>query len=64
MTGDGGTETPIPSHQRRAQSTAGEGLTPAQAAQLLEAIGQNTETLQERLQRVYVAPGAYPQKDW
>ena len=41
-----------------------EGLTEEQARQLLRAIGQNTETLQEQMQMVLPAEGAPPEKDW
>ena len=40
------------------------GLTEEQAEQLLETIGQSTQTLQERLQQMYVVPGPPPAKDW
>lgn len=40
------------------------GLTEEQARQLLDAIGKDTKTLQERLQQIFVAPGAPPEKDW
>jgi Ca-activated chloride channel family protein len=44
--------------------TQTEGLTEEQARQLLESIGENSETLQERLQQIFVAPGPDPEKDW
>ncbi|MEZ4862530.1 MAG: VWA domain-containing protein [Caldilineaceae bacterium] len=39
-------------------------LSEEQARQLLNSIGQHTQTLQERLQGVYVVPGPTPDKDW
>jgi Ca-activated chloride channel family protein len=41
-----------------------EGLTEAQARQLLQAVSQNSETLQEHLQQIYTVPGPAPEKDW
>jgi len=54
--------TPEPSDQSQA---TGEGeMTPQQALQLLEALMSESETLQERLQQIYRAPGAPPEEDW
>ena len=39
-------------------------LTEEQARQLLEAVAGDTETLQERLQQVFVAPGRPGDRDW
>ena len=39
-------------------------LTEEQARQLLDAIAQNIETLQEHLQQVFVAPGPAPEQDY
>ena len=39
-------------------------LTEEQARQLLESIGENTKTLQERLQQTYVVQGSLPAQDW
>ncbi len=39
-------------------------MTPEQAQQLLQAILGDSETLQERLQRMYQAPGGAPEEDW
>lgn len=50
--------------QRLAMPEGGQQLTEEQARQLLTAIGRNTETLQERLQQIYVAPGGPPAQDW
>ena len=44
--------------------TGGQELSEEQARQLLTAIGRRTETLQERLQQIYVAPGGPPAEDW
>lgn len=41
-----------------------EGLSEEQARQLLQAVGENAETLQERMQQIYVSPGDPPEKDW
>lgn len=40
------------------------GLTPQEAEQLLDALGQDSQTLQERLQQGFFAPGLPPSKDW
>ena len=40
------------------------GLTPEQAKRLLAAIGGTSKTLLEKLQLMYMASGAYPDKDW
>lgn len=39
-------------------------MTPDEAEQLLDALGQNSQTLQERLQQGFFAPGAPPTNDW
>ncbi len=39
-------------------------LTPGQARQLLDSVGQNTESLQSYLQRQFMAPGRIPERDW
>ncbi len=41
-----------------------EGLTEEQARQLLAAIGQSSETLQEKLQEIFGFSGMPPEKDW
>jgi len=41
-----------------------EGLTEEQARQLLAAIGQSSETLQEKLQEIFGFAGMPPEKDW
>ena len=41
-----------------------QGLTPEQAKRLLAAIGGNSKTLMEKLQLMYMASGANPDKDW
>ncbi len=41
-----------------------QGLTPEQAKRLLAAIGGNSQTLLEKLQLMYMAPGGNPDKDW
>jgi Ca-activated chloride channel family protein len=46
------------------QSGGPRGLTPQEAEQLLDALGQDSQTLQERLQQGFFAPGAPPGKDW
>jgi Ca-activated chloride channel family protein len=66
--GEEGAEADEPSEQP-AQGTpdASQGthaLTPEQARQMLEALVGDSETLQERLQKVFVAPGRPPERDW
>jgi Ca-activated chloride channel family protein len=39
-------------------------LNELQAMRLLDSVGQNTETLQGRLQRIFVSPGRPPEQDW
>lgn len=39
-------------------------MTPEQAMQLLQALLDDSETLQERLQQIYEVPGPPPAKDW
>jgi hypothetical protein len=39
-------------------------LTPQEAEQLLDALGQDSQTLQERLQEGFFAPGLPPAEDW
>ncbi len=56
--------TPAPENSEpQAQGQGGE-LTQEQAEQLLEAVGQGTQTLQERLQQIYTVPGGQPSKDY
>ncbi len=40
------------------------GLTPQEAEQLLDALGQDSQTLKERLQEDFFAPGRPPAQDW
>ena len=49
---------------RQQGPTQNPGLTPEQAKQLLESIGQETETLQGHLQQVLRVPGRPPDRDW
>jgi tetratricopeptide (TPR) repeat protein len=54
------------SDQTQSQTSGGNPenrFTEQQARQLLDALGQNTQTLQERLQRRF-APAGRPEKDW
>lgn len=46
------------------QQDPGRGLTPQEAEQLLDALGQDSQTLQERLQQGFFAPGMPPAEDW
>lgn len=46
-----------------AEQSPEEGMTPEQAMQLLQAL-MGSETLQERLQEMYVAPAPPPEQDW
>lgn len=50
--------------QEQQPSGRSRGLTPQEAEQLLDALGQNNQTLQERLQQGHFAPGLPPAKDW
>lgn len=50
--------------QEQQPSGGSRGLTPQEAEQLLDALGQNNQTLQERLQQGHFAPGLPPAKDW
>ena len=52
------------SDQANGQPQPIQGLTPAQARQLLEAASQGTESLEEYLQQQVVAPQAPPAEDW
>ncbi len=45
-------------------SSGSRGLTPQEAEQLLDALGQDSQTLQERLQQGFFAPGRPPGEDW
>lgn len=55
-------QRPQDAQQQNAQPS--EGLTLEQARQLLRAVGQNTETLQEQMQLVLPNDGPPPEKDW
>jgi Ca-activated chloride channel family protein len=46
-----------------AEQSPDEGMTPEQALQLLQAL-MGSETLQERLQEIYLAPAPPPEQDW
>lgn len=50
--------------QDQQQPSNSRGLTPQEAEQLLDALGQDSQTLQERLQQGFFAPGRPPDKDW
>ncbi|MCB9078344.1 MAG: tetratricopeptide repeat protein [Anaerolineaceae bacterium] len=53
------------SNQDQPQNSGGQrGLTPSEAEQLLDALGQDSQTLQERLQEGFFAPGLPPAEDW
>ena len=53
------------SNQDQPQNSGGQrGLTPSEAEQLLDALGQDSQTLQERLQEGFFAPGLPPTEDW
>ncbi|MCP4542344.1 MAG: tetratricopeptide repeat protein [Chloroflexi bacterium] len=41
-----------------------EGMTEEQAIQLLQALLNESQTLQERLQEIHQAPGSAPEQDW
>ena len=62
---------PQPDQQERDQQPDGQTsppqeqrLTEEQARRLLESVSDDTETLQEHLQQVFVAPGVPPAQDW
>lgn len=64
-------QQPDPSQQGQEQQEDGQPdpqpnpqLTEEQARQLLEAVAGDTETLQERLQQVFVTPGQPGDRDW
>lgn len=59
-----GEQQPLNNEAQLAMPTGGQQLDEDQARQLLTAIGRQTETLQERLQQIYVAPGGPPAEDW
>ncbi len=65
---DEATATPEPPAEPEPPDSQSEGqggeLTQEQAEQLLEAVGQGTQTLQERLQQIYIVPGGQPSKDY
>jgi Ca-activated chloride channel homolog len=50
--------------QNNQSAQSPEGMTEEQAKQLLAAIGQSTQTLQEKLQEIYAIMGLPPEKDW
>ena len=56
-----GQETPQPSGEPQ---EATEGMTEEQAIQLLQALLGDSQTLQERLQEIYQAPGPASDQDW
>lgn len=57
---DDGGQGDQPDHQQPGQAE----LTPEQAEQLLDALGQDNQTLQERLNQRFQAPGLPPSQDW
>jgi len=58
-------EQPGQGSQDQGQQAGGSrGLTQQEAEQLLDALGQDSQTLQERLQQGFFAPGVPPGKDW
>lgn len=62
---DQGEQSPQNEQQQGSQPVQSQGgLTEEQAEQLLAAIGQSTQTLQEKLQEVYAIMGLPPEKDW
>ncbi|MCB0210024.1 MAG: tetratricopeptide repeat protein [Anaerolineae bacterium] len=59
--GDSGSQ---PDEQQNNNGSGQRGLTPEEAEQLLDALGQDSQTLQERLQEGFFAPGLPPTEDW
>ena len=58
-------EQPGQGSQDQGQQAGGSrGLTQQEAEQFLDALGQDSQTLQERLQQGFFAPGVPPGKDW
>lgn len=53
-----------PQSQPQPQEGEEQQMTVEQALQLLQAILSESETLQERLQQIYMAPGEEPEQDW
>ena len=62
--GRAGEEPQQPGDMQQMMPAGGQQLSEEQARQLLNAIGRRTETLQERLQQIHVAPGGPPAQDW
>jgi len=58
----GAQATPQPSGTPQAEPQ--QGMTKEQAAQLLQALLGDSQTLRERLQEMYQAPGSAPAQDW
>lgn len=55
------TQEPSPSE---GENQAAQQLSPDQARQLLESAAQDTQSLQQYLQQIYLAPGGAPAEDW
>ncbi len=53
--------TPQPSGEPQEET---EGMTEEQAIQLLQALLNESQTLQDRLQEIHQAPGSAPEQDW
>lgn len=60
--GDQNEEQQAPDQQQTPQESG--QITPEQAAQLLESAAQGTQSLQEHLQQIFLAPGSMPEEDW
>lgn len=58
------TEVPENQDQEPEERQGSRGLTPEAARQLLQALIDSSETLQERLQQIYRVPGPPPEQDW
>ena len=53
-----------PESEQEPQPDPVEGLTEEQARQLLQSVGENTETLQSKIQQVLVVSGPPPEQNW
>ena len=56
------TQEPTSPEQKETQSA--QQLSPEQARQLLESAAKETQSLQQYLQQIYLAPGGTPAEDW
>lgn len=62
--GDKANQETTPTPESQPSSEPIEGMTEEQALQLLQALSQDSQTLQEVLQQMLVTPGPSPERDW